>query len=201
MMFFHFVRESFQFTMENLFHVVLVTLAWLLLLVPVVTIPGATMALYYFSRKAWLQGDTRLSDFGQGLKKYFWKGWLMALPCALLVLVLIYDIHFFVSHSEPAMRLLASIPMAAFSLLLIVQNYAWVFFVRENGALWLSIKKAFFLSASNIPFSLSLLLLTLLYFLGLYATKIGLAIVFVGPVVMFQTRAVQQLLTQNGIEF
>ena len=91
--------------------------------------------------------------------------------------------------------------MAIFTLLLILQSYAFVFFVRENGALWTSVKRAFLLVASHIFFSLALLLLTLLYFLGLYVTRIGLAIIFVGPVAVMQTKAVQHLLTAGGIEF
>jgi len=40
-----------------------------------------------------------------------------------------------------------------------------------------------------------------LYFLGLYVTRIGLALLFVGPVALLQTKAAQLLLNRKGIEF
>ncbi len=201
MSFFHFIRESFQFIMQNLFHITLVTLAWLVLLFPVVTIPGATVAVFYFARQAWLQDEARFQDFITGLKRFFWKGWLIVLPYALLEFLLVCDIAYFSGSEQPATRLWASIPMAILSVLLIAQSYAFVLFVKENGALWAAVRKSFLLAASNLVFSLALLLLTLLYFLALYATKIGLAILFVGPVAIYQTRAVQQLMTRHGVEF
>ena len=119
----------------------------------------------------------------------------------LLVLVLAYDIVFFLAQDQPINRLWASIPMALLSFLLVMQNYVFVFFVREDGALWTSLKRAFLLAISNPIFTFGLLPLTLLYFLALYVTKIGLAIVFVGPVAVLQSKAVQQLLASRGVEF
>ncbi len=98
------------------------------------------------------------------------------------------------------MRLWASVPMATFSLLILIQGYAFVFFVKEGGALWLAVKRAFLLVASHLLFSMGLMLLTLLYFLGLYATRIGLAMLFVGPVAVLQTGAVRHILAAHKIE-
>nr|MBC7244077.1 DUF624 domain-containing protein [Chloroflexota bacterium] len=198
---FHFVRESFVFIMANLFDITLATIAWLLLQLPIITGPGATVALYHFARQALLQDEAQFKDFVQGLRKYFWKGWLIVLPYGLVILVLIYDIVFFFSAEQSLARLLASIPMAIFSLLLVVQTYAFVFFVRENGQFWPAIKKAFLLAISDIVFTAVLMLFVFLYFIALYATRIGLAILFVGPVAMLQSKAVQYLLTKRGIAF
>jgi hypothetical protein len=199
--FFQFIRETFQFEMENLLQILLVTLAWLLLALPVISLPGATLAVYYFARQAWLNGEANVRDLGEGLRRYLWKGWLLVLPSGVLLFVLTYSIAFYVASGEAAMRLWASIPMAAFSLLLLLQNYLFVFFVRENGRLWPALRKSFLLLGANLPFSLALMMLTLLWFLGLYATKIGLALLFVGPVAVMQTRAVQCLLGEHKIEF
>ena len=86
------------------------------------------------------------------------------------------------------------------SIVLVAQSYVFVFFVRENGAVRLAVKRALLLAAADPVFTMALLLLTLLLFLGLYATKIGLALVFVGPVAVLQTKAVQYLLKKRGIE-
>lgn len=198
---FYFVRESFLFIMANLFDITLVTIAWLLLQLPIITSPGATVALYHFARQALLQDEAQFRDFVQGLRKYFWKGWLIVLPYALVAIVLGYDIPFFLSADQSQAKLLASIPMAVFSLLLLVQTYVFAFFVRENGALWPSIKKAFLLAISDIVFTVALTLFVILYFVALYATRIGLVILFVGPVAVLQSKAVQYLLTKRGIEF
>jgi hypothetical protein len=91
--------------------------------------------------------------------------------------------------------------MAVFSFLLLMQTYVFVFFVRENGVLWPSIKKAFLLAVSEFLFTLVLMLFTFLYLAGLYVTRIGLAILFVGPVAILQSKAVQYLLAKRGIPF
>lgn len=201
MQLFHLVRETFVFVMANLFDITLVTVAWLLLQLPIITAPAATVGLFYFARQALLQDEAQFKDFIRGMRRFFWKSWLVVLPLVLLVLVLAYDIVFFLAQDQSINRLWASIPMAVFSFLLVMQNYVFVFFVREDGALRASLKRAFLLAISNPVFTFVLLLLTLLYFLALYATKIGLAIVFVGPVAVLQSKAVQQLLASRGVEF
>jgi uncharacterized membrane protein YesL len=197
---FHLVRETFQFVMKNLYDITLTTVAWLLLQLPIITGPAATVGVYYFARQAVLQDEAQFRDFGQGLKNYFWKSWLIVEPELLLIVLLAYDIVFFLSEHEPINRLWASLPMAVFGFVLVLQNYVFVFFVREHGALWTSIKRATVLALTNPLYTFVLLLLTLLYFAGLYATKIGLALVFVGPVAVLQTKAVQHLLTGQGAE-
>lgn len=201
MQLFHLVRETFVFVMANLFDITLVTVAWLLLQLPIITAPAATVGLFYFARQALLQDEAQFKDFIRGMRRFFWKSWLVVLPLVLLLLVLAYDIVFFLAQDQSINRLWASIPMAVFSFLLVMQNYVFVFFVREDGALRASLKRAFLLAISNPVFTFVLLLLTLLYFLALYATKIGLAIVFVGPVAVLQSKAVQQLLASRGVEF
>jgi uncharacterized membrane protein YesL len=198
---FYFVRETFLFIMANLFDITLVTIAWLLLQLPIITGPGATVAVYHFARRALLQDEAQFRDFIQGFKRYFWKGWAIVLPYVLVILMLVYDITFFLSAEQTQAKLLASIPMAVFSFLLLMQTYVFVFFVRENGVLWPSIKKAFLLAVSEFLFTLVLMLFTFLYLAGLYVTRIGLAILFVGPVAILQSKAVQYLLAKRGIPF
>ena len=197
---FHLLRETFRFVMQNLYDITLTTVAWLLLQLPIITGPAATVAVYHFARQALLQNDAQFRDFLQGLRRYFWRSWLIVVPELLLVLLLAYDVMFFLSREEPLNRLWASIPMAVFSFLLVLQNYVFVFFVRERGALWTSLKRATLLALTNPVYTFVVLLLTLLYLAGLYATRIGLALVFVGPVAVLQTKAVQQLLAAQGVE-
>jgi len=198
---FSFMRDTFLFIMANLFDITLVTLAWLFLQVPVITGPAATVAVYHFAREAALRDEARFKDFWQGLRKYFWKSWLIVLPYMLLLAVLAYDIYFFVSLEQPTSRLWASVPMAVLSIVLVAQSYLFAFFVRENGAVRLAVKRALLLAIAHPVFTMALLLVTLLLFIGLYATRIGLAIVYVGPVAVLQTKAVQYLLTKREIEF
>lgn len=198
---FYLVRETFLFIMANLFDITSVSIAWLLLQLPVITGPGATVAIYHFARQALLQDEALFKDFIQGLRQYFWKSWLIVLPYVLVILVLVYDMLFFLSVEQSQARLLASIPMAVFSFLLLTQTYVFAFFVRENGAFWPSIKGAFLLAVSEMPFTIVLMLLTFLYFIGLYVTRIGLAILFVGPVAILQSKAMQYLLAERDIPF
>ena len=196
-----FLRDSAGFILRNLFEATIVSIAWLVLQLPVLTGPAATAALYHFARQAVLQDEARLSDFGRGLKLYVFRGWLIVAPFLLVLLVLGYDIAFFLSGDRPLARIWAAVPMAVLSVLLITQSYVLVLFVRDNGGVLASIRKAYLLAMSNLLFTMTLLLVILLYFLGLFVTRIGLALLFVGPVALLQTKAVHMLLTSKGIEF
>ncbi len=45
------------------------------------------VALFHFARQAVLQDEAQFKDLIQGLKKFLWKGWLIVLPYALLLLL------------------------------------------------------------------------------------------------------------------
>jgi len=196
-----FLRDSVGFILRNLFEAAVVSLAWLVLQLPIVTGPGATVALYHFARQAVLQDEARLVDFWRGLKLYVLRGWLIVAPFLLVLFVLGYDISFFLSGDRPFARIWASVPIAALSVLLVTQSYVLALYVRGDGGVLATIRKAYLLAMSNLLFTMTLLLVTLLYFLGLYVTRIGLALLFVGPVALLQTKGVQLLLTRKGIEF
>ncbi|KPL17692.1 MAG: hypothetical protein AMJ93_14760 [Anaerolineae bacterium SM23_84] len=73
MQLFHLVRETFVFVMANLFDITLVTVAWLLLQLPIITAPAATVGLFYFARQALLQDEAQFKNFIQGMRRFFWK--------------------------------------------------------------------------------------------------------------------------------
>ncbi len=196
-----FLRDAAGFILRNLFEVTVVSVAWLVLQLPILTGPGATVAVYQFARQAVLQDEARLSDFWRGLRLYLFRGWLIVAPLALVLLILGYDILFFLSGDSPLARVWASVPIAILSALLVTQSYVLVLYVQDNRGVWATIRRAYRLAMSNLLFTMTLLLVTLLYFLGLYVTRIGLALLFVGPVALLQTKAAQLLLNRKGIEF
>jgi len=196
-----FLRQALGFMLANLFDLTLVSLVWLALQVPILTGPGASVALYHFARQAVLQDEARLSDFFRGLKLYLLKGWLIVVPLLIVVAVLGYDIFFFLSGDRPSARVWASVPMAVLLAVLVTQSYLPALYVREQGGVPAAIRKAYLLAMTNLLFTMTLLLITLFYFALLYATRIGLAMIFVGPVAVLQTRAVQFLLAKKEIEF
>ncbi|HNR96929.1 MAG: hypothetical protein BWY10_00272 [Chloroflexi bacterium ADurb.Bin180] len=196
-----FLRDAAGFILRNLFEVTVVSVAWLVLQLPILTGPGATVAVYQFARQAVLQDEARLSDFWRGLRLYLFRGWLIVAPLALVLLILGYDILFFLSGDSPLARVWASVPIAILSALLVTQSYVLVLYVQDNRGVWATIRRAYLLAMSNLLFTMTLLLVTLLYFLGLYVTRIGLALLFVGPVALLQTKAAQLLLNRKGIEF
>ena len=65
-----FLRDAAGFILRNLFEVTVVSVAWLVLQLPILTGPGATVAVYQFARQAVLQDEARLSDFWRGLRLY-----------------------------------------------------------------------------------------------------------------------------------
>ena len=196
-----FLRDAAGFILRNLFEVTVVSVAWLVLQLPILTGPGATIAVYQFARQAVLQDEARLSDFWRGLRLYLFRGWLIVAPLALVLLILGYDILFFLSGDSPLARVWASVPIAILSAILVTQSYVLVLYVQDNRGVWATIRRAYLLAMSNLLFTMTLLLVTLLYFLGLYVTRIGLALLFVGPVALLQTKAAQLLLNRKGIEF
>lgn len=196
-----FLRDTVGFILRNLFEATVVSVAWLVLQLPIITGPGATVALYHFARQAVLQDEARLSDFWRGLKLYLFRGWLIVAPFLLVLIVLGYDILFFLSGDRPLARVWASVPIAVLSTLLITQSYVLPLYVRQDGGVLATIRKAYLLAMSNLLFTMTMLMLTMLYLLALYVTRIGLLMLFVGPVALLQTKAVHLLLTRKRIEF
>ena len=195
------LRDYLDFLGQHLLPIILVTIAWLLLQLPIITGPAATIGLFYFARQSLLQDDARFRDFMQGIKKFFWASWLIVLPYALLAFFFAYDLAFLLVQQDRWARLLASIPAAVAGVALFLSSYVFVFFVREKGAVGASIRWSLRLVAADPLVAMALLLATLVYFLLLYMTKIGPVFLFVGPVAVAQTMVVRGFLTRRGIEF
>lgn len=195
------LHHYLDFLGQHLLPITLVTIAWLLLQLPVITGPAATVGLFYFARQALLQDDARLEDFVQGMKRFFWKGWLLVLPCLVLAFFFAYDLAFLLVQQEPVARLLASVPAAVAGVMLFLLTYVFVFFVRENGAVLSSVRWSFRVVAAEPLFTLVMVLATLVYFLLLSVAKIGPLLLFTGPVAVAQSMAVQHLLARRGLEF
>jgi len=195
---FSFIRDTFSFIIFNLFDITLVTAG---LAGPAGPgdhpAPAAHGGGVPFCPQAVLRMKAHFKDFVYGLRKYFWKAWLIVLPYVLFLARDRLRYPLFLSAEQPSLRLWAAVPMAVLSIVLIAAELCFCFLCAREWRGPAGGQEAFCWRQRGPFFTMGVLLITLLLFLGLYATRIGLALVFVGPVAVLQTKAVQYLLP-NG---
>ncbi len=64
---------------EEMFRLVGANLLWLVLAIPVVTLPPATAGMFYLTNQIAHHKTVELGMFFEGFKKYFFKSWLLTL--------------------------------------------------------------------------------------------------------------------------
>src|SRR5690349_8031120 len=69
--------------------------AWVILLLPLVTAPPATAAMFALARQAMLRRPLTLSDFLGALGRFFWKSWGLALLSGLGIGIGVANILFY----------------------------------------------------------------------------------------------------------
>lgn len=136
------------------------SLLWLALCLPLVTLPPAAGGLYYVANQAIRGKRVDWRDFFVGLRRYFWSSWRIALLCALVVGVSLFNIQFY-SHAGGAVGvLLGGAFVAAIILWLPIQFYLFPFVLeQEKDSLRLALRNSVVLLAFNLRYSFTLTLI------------------------------------------
>ena len=179
--------ESIHFSLRIFYRrlgiFLLANVLWLVVSIPVITIPAATGALFYLVQRVVLEETeqapqyARISDFWVGLRRYWLRStWLGILNFAVLA-VLVITLQFYLTRPQELLRWLAGPVMMLLLVWLGIQLFLYPLFIDspEKPILHLA-RKALFLVLGYPLFCLGLVLVLLL----LTAVSVALA----GPVLL-----------------
>ena len=182
------VRAALAGTWHDLITTALVNLAWLVLWLPVVTGPPATLALFYTANRIARGEPTDPVDFFRALPRYFWVAWRWGLLNLAVLGLLVGDIVLTgrLGGGSDGPRLVQGLYLAGLAFWLLLQLYVLAFvFEQEEPSLRLALRNGALMLGSNLAFSAALLLLvlvalllgSLLFFVSLAAGGVFVALV------------------------
>lgn len=182
------VRAALANLWHDLFTTAVVNLSWLLLCLPVVTGPPATLALFYTANRIASGEVTDPQDFFRALPRYFWLGWRWGLLNLVMLVVLVGDILLSgrLGADSNGARLVQGLYLAGLAFWLLLQLYVLgLVFEQEEPSLRMALRNGALMLGTNLVFSTSLLLLillalilgSLLFFVSLAAGGLFVALV------------------------
>ncbi len=188
---------ALRLSLRLLFHRIGVLLAgnvlWILVSLPLITLPAATGALFYLVHRVVLEErdldphPTRVSDFWAGFRMCGWRAtWLGLLDFAALI-VLVISLWFYLGNSVEVLRYLAGPTLIIFIVWLAMQLYLFpLLIVYPEESIGAIIRRAFFLVLGNPLDSLMLVIWLLLL------TAISIALAGPALLLLFSTLALIQ---------
>lgn len=170
------VRDLF----EEMFLLIVCNVIWVMAIVPVVTLPAATGALFCVTHKIAEGRGAALSDFRAGFRTYFRQSSLLGLVNGLVILIFVSNATFYGRYSGLAFRLIQLFFWYVLILWLLGQLYVFPLLLeQEEPSLRLAIRNALVLLFRHPLFSLVI---------GLAALLIaGLSVVLVLPLMLLTT--------------
>jgi len=190
--------ESFRFTFRRIGLLLIVSLLWWLLSLPLITWPPATAGLFYVVQRLTdinVSEQTTWRHFFEGFRQYWLVSWQLTAINVALGGVIVVSLLFYLGRSEFALRMI-SVPVFYILLLWLgVQLYLFpLLIMQQPKQIKLIFKNALILSLRNVSFSLVLWLLLLSMALVISTLTGPLLIMLVAYLAVAQTLALQALL-------
>lgn len=195
------IQLSFQIFYRRLGICLVGNILWLVVSIPVITIPAATGALFFLARRVVLEEQeqtqeyAKIGDFWVGLRSYWLVStWLGLLDFAVLA-VLIITLQFYLTRPEEPLRWLAGPVILILIIWLAMQLFLYPLLLDSPEKPILHIvREAFFLVLGHPLFCLVLVVAMLL----LTAVSVALA----GPVLLllFSLLAIMQTVALHSIQ-
>lgn len=202
---FSILKSTFKDFYEELFKLVLLSVAWfiissvllfavfigltsgwyLILLLPVIFLGPVFLTSLYGANEILEEGRVAFKALFAYFKHNFWRGFLVFLASVILYAVFIVDLRFFLLKGQENIWLLAFAFLFAYLLIYfsIYQAYLWgLLIVQGDKSLTDILKNAVILSLDNIIFSLLWFLAIFLLTVILFVIGIGLPAGFIGIV-------------------
>lgn len=202
---FSILKSTFKDFYEELFKLVLLSVAWfiissvllfavfigltsgwyLILLLPVVFLGPVFLTSLYGANEILEEGRVAFKSLFAYFKNNFWRGFLVFLASVILYAIFIVDLRFFLLKGQENIWLLAFAFLFAYLLIYfsIYQAYLWgLLIVQGDKSLKDILKNAVILSLDNIIFSLLWFLAIFLLTVILFVIGIGLPAGFIGIV-------------------
>lgn len=202
---FSILKSTFKDFYEDLFKLVLLSVAWfiissvllfavfigltsgwyLILLLPLLFLGPVFLTSLYGANQILEEGRVAFKSLFSYFKSNFWRGFLVFLASAVLYAIFIVDLRFFLLKGQENIWLLAFAFLFAYLLIYfsIYQAYLWgLLIIQGDRPLKDILKNAVIISLDNVIFSLLWFLAIFLLTVILFVIGIGLPAGFIGIV-------------------
>lgn len=216
---FSILKSTFKDFYEDLFKLVLLSVAWfiissvllfavfiglssgwyLILLLPLVFLGPVFLTSLYGTSQILEEGRVAFKALFSYFKNNFWRGFLVFLISIILYIIFIVDLRFFLLQGQENIWLLAFAFLFAYLLIYfsIYQAYLWgLLIIQGDRPLKDIFKNAVILSLDNIIFSLLWFLAIFLLSVILFVTGIGLPAGFIGIIGILIIKGTETMLAK-----
>ncbi len=186
---------------EEMFRLVGANLLWLLLAVPIITLPPATAGMFCLTNRIAHHRSVELRLFFAGMKQYFFKSWLLALLNAAVLGLLYVNLRF---YGQMLAGQWAAIVQGLFLGLMVLwclmQLYVFPMLLeQEEPRLLLALRNAAFMAFASPLTALVLGVLVALLAAASAALALPFAVALMAVVALAANETVLALLVHYGI--
>jgi uncharacterized membrane protein YesL len=186
---------------EEMFKLAGANLLWLLLAIPIVTLPPATAGLLYLTNQVAHHRSVELRMFFEGLRKYFVKSWLLALLNLLVLTVLWANVRFYGQMLDAQWApIVQGLFLGVTGIWCLIQLYVFPMLLeQEEPKLLLALRNAALLAFASPVTTLLLGILLAIATVVSVALPLLLAIALAAVVALAVNEAVLILLVHLGV--
>lgn len=124
--------EALRDLWDEMFLLALCNLLWTLSIVPIVTLPAATGALFYLTHEITEGKAVAFSDFKHGFRAYFRQSLLLSLLNLLIAVVLFVNYVFYNRYSGVLFRFIQIVYIYLFGVWLLMQLYLFPLLLEQE---------------------------------------------------------------------
>ena len=129
---FHALGHATRLWWRDWIGMVFLNLLWVLLLIPIVTGPPATAALYAIARRVYEEEVWDLQDTWRFMRELFWPSWRWALPNLVILFVLAGNFFIYEAVEGVFWVVLRVVWALLLILWLMLNNYFWPFWLAQE---------------------------------------------------------------------
>jgi len=160
---------------EEMFVLVGANLLWVLLCIPLVTIPPATAGMFYLTNQIAHHKSIEFRMFFEGFKKYFVKSWLLTLLNLLAAALFYANYQFYGQMAAQWASIVQGLFVGLFVIWCLIQMYVFPMLLeQQEPRLLLAVRNAAFLAFASPITTLTLAVLMAV----VAALSVGLAFLF-----------------------
>lgn len=176
---------------DEMFKLVVANLFWVLLCIPVITIPAASLAMYEFVHRILMRDDPEYGFIWKSFLKWFWRSFPIAAILILSIVIPLIGMYFYMGLSAQygaVGYLLFALSFWLFVFILLCQIYFVPLLVHQNIPILKAIKRSALLVMLQPLASIVVLLILAILWAALIFPPYGLFL-FASAVTMLKSSA------------
>lgn len=190
------IFATFRDLWDEMFILIVCNLLWTLAVIPVVTLPAATGAIFYLTHRIASGRAVSLADFKHGFRAYFRQSSLLGLLSVLVILILSVNFTFYGRFSGMPFRLIQVMFVYLLGIWLLMQLYMFPLLLeQEMPSLRLAGRNALVLVMRHPVFSMIIGMTALVIIVLSAVLTLPVLILLTSTLALLGNRAVLALLS------